>query len=78
MGIIQENRLDAPYVEVKETDYGATYVKAATESAVQEAPADSAESGVPAERENDDENDAAPTAEPAKKKAGRPKKNTKK
>lgn len=38
MGIIQENRLNAPQPEVKDTDYGARYVKAATETPVSEIP----------------------------------------
>lgn len=38
MGIIQENRLNAPQPEVKDTDYGARYVTAATESPVSEIP----------------------------------------
>jgi len=37
MGIIQEDRLDAPKPEVRETEYGAQYVNAATESPVTEA-----------------------------------------
>ena len=36
MAVIQENRLDAPRPEVEETDYGAQYVKAATETPVVE------------------------------------------
>ena len=32
MGIRQQNRPDAPRPEVRETDYGAKYVKAATEN----------------------------------------------
>lgn len=38
MGIIQENRLNAPQPEVNDTDYGARYVKAATETPVSEIP----------------------------------------
>jgi len=38
MGIIQENRLNAPQPEVKDTDYGARYVKAATETPISEIP----------------------------------------
>ena len=36
MAVIQEDRLDAPRPEVEETDYGAQYVKAATETPVVE------------------------------------------
>ena len=38
MGIIQEKRFNASQPEVKDTDYGARYVKAATETPVSEIP----------------------------------------
>ena len=78
MAIRQELRKDAPKMEVQETDYGAKYVKAATETKIEdvtdmtEAPAD-AEPAV----------DEAPVVEESpveapkvaqKKKGGRPKK----
>lgn len=36
MGIVQENRFDAPKPEVTVTDYGASYVNAAKETSVAE------------------------------------------
>lgn len=39
MGIIQENRVNAPKPKVESTDYGAKYVRAATETPVSEIPA---------------------------------------
>lgn len=36
MAIVQENRYDAPHPEIEETDYGAQYVKAATETPIEE------------------------------------------
>lgn len=36
MGIRQEKRVDAPQVEVMETDYGAKFVKAAKETPVEQ------------------------------------------
>lgn len=66
MAIIQENRYDAPAPEVKETDYGAKYVKAATESPVT-ALAENAEAV--------EEPEEAPVE---KKKGGRPRKSDKK
>lgn len=36
MGIVQEKRFNAPHPEVKDTEYGARYVKAATETPVSE------------------------------------------
>lgn len=38
MGIIQQKRPSAPRPEVRETDYGAQYVTAATESSNDDAP----------------------------------------
>lgn len=67
MAIVQENRFDAPVPEVSETDYGAKYVTAATETPVAEAPAAMESSEEPAE---------APAVE--RKKGGRPRKGEKK
>jgi hypothetical protein len=39
MGFIQENRFNAPKPKVESTDYGAKYVRAATETPVSEIPA---------------------------------------
>lgn len=38
MGIIQENRVNAPKPKVQDTDYGAQYVTAGTETPVQAEP----------------------------------------
>ena len=43
MAIVQEDRLDAPRPEVDETEYGAQYVKAATETPVEEKKQESVE-----------------------------------
>ena len=72
MAIRQELRKDAPKMEVQETDYGAKYVKAATETKIEDVT---------------DMTETPPAAEPAveeapveapkvaeKKKGGRPKK----
>lgn len=72
MGIVQENRFDAPQPDVNETEYGATYVTAARETPV--APA-----VVAAEEKVEEE--VSPAESPAaveKKKGGRPKKSDKK
>ena len=49
MAVIQEDRLDAPRPEVEETDYGAQYVKAATETPVEEPKEESVEETAPDE-----------------------------
>lgn len=69
MGIKQEKRLDAPHVEVKDTDYGAQFVKAATETkiALPEEEEKKSEEQLPSEE------DVQPAAKP-RKKGGRPKK----
>lgn len=84
MGIVQENRFDAPQPDVKNTEYGATYVKAATENPIDEAPAEKKEeeahSDAPAVEAESVEAPAAATmkkAAPVKnavKKTGRPRK----
>ena len=68
MGIIQENRSDFPQPEVNETKYGATYVKAATETPIVKEPVSEPSSSVSDE----------PSAEAARKRSGRPKKSNKK
>lgn len=69
MGIIQEKRVGAPQPEVHETDYGATFVKAATEKSIEP----EVEIG-----EKEEAPEPSPVVEntpaPAKKKGGRPKK----
>ena len=65
MAIVQENRFDAPQPEVSETEYGAQYVKAATETPVPEAPQVSEQ---PAEEVKEEE------APKAKARKGRPRK----
>lgn len=76
MGIIQEDRLNAPKPEVSQTNYGAQYVKAATESQVNEpevaGPAVEEAVEVPQEAVG-----AVIDKKPAVKKAGRPKKTKK-
>lgn len=76
MGIIQEDRLNAPKPEVSQTNYGAQYVKAATESQVNEpevaGPAVEEAVEVPQEAA-----EVALNKKPAVKKAGRPKKTKK-
>lgn len=86
MGIIQENRLNAPQPEVKDTDYGARYVKAATETPVSEIPPAKEEEvkfePVPAAKDGDTvteelsktEETSEIKPEKPKKKGGRPKK----
>ena len=70
MAIVQQKRPDAPHVEVRETDYGAQYVNASSETPVE--PAVSSESEETAETAAvADEKTAKPSA---KKKGGRPKK----
>ena len=64
MAIVQEDRLDAPRPEVEETDYGAQYVKAATETPVEEPKEESVEETAPDE--------AVEVKRPVKK--GRPRK----
>lgn len=73
MGIIQQKRPFAPRPEVRETDYGAQYVKAATESSNDDAP----RTGEPVIKESAVAE--APVVEdkpskPERKKGGRPKK----
>lgn len=70
MAIVQEDRMYAPTPEVSETRYGAQYVKAATESPVNEPAVDE-----PAKEEVAEAPVAAKKA--AVKKAGRPKKTRK-
>lgn len=83
MGILQENRFDAPQPDVQNTEYGATYVKAATESPVDEVPVEKEEEVVAAAEHPavDDEpevkvetaNEEKPAVKIVKK-TGRPKK----
>lgn len=69
MAIVQQKRPDAPHVEVRETDYGAQFVNASSETPVE--PAVSSESEETAETAVADEKPAEPAV---KKKGGRPKK----
>ena len=73
MGIIQQKRPFAPRPEVRETEYGAQYVKAATESSNDDAPKteepvieESAVAEAPVVEDM--------PAKPERKKGGRPKK----
>lgn len=86
MAIRQEKRPDAPHPEVQETDYGAKFVKAATETKdepelrTSDMPTVEPEA-VQTQKTNDEAapaevNDKKPNEEP-KKKAGRPKKQKK-
>lgn len=82
MAIRQEKRVDAPHPEVQDTDYGAQFVKAATET--KEEP-----EVVTLEQQRAEERDVEALVEatapvekkevksPAKKKGGRPKKRAK-
>ena len=70
MGIKQEKRLDAPHVEVKDTDYGAQFVKASTETKVTPLPEEEEKKS---EEQLPSEEDVQPAAKP-RKKGGRPKK----
>ena len=78
MGIRQQKRPDAPRPEVKKTDYGAEFVKAATETK-QEETIDLTNSGEPSPTEAENEETAEKElveqpVEVKKKKTGRPKK----
>ena len=79
MAIIQEKRLDAPRPEVNETDYGAKYIKAATETSSVPVAADTQApvADVPADDSPAaDADQAEKPAEPvkaARSKKGRPK-----
>lgn len=83
MAIVQEDRFNAPQPEVETTDYGVQYVKAATETPVNEPVVldpvddDSQESNETVETANT-ESPASPAEEKPKKKGGRPKKDAKK
>lgn len=92
MGFRQMNRFGAPEPEVRETDYGATYVKAATETPAEkvevldndeaEAPVVESQAVVTEEKpvvaeECELGTEKAPRKGDAKKKAGRPKKEKK-
>lgn len=67
MGILQENRFDAPQVQSETTDYGAEYVNVATETPVAE------KEEMAAEPEPQVSSEETP-----KRKGGRPKKGAKK
>lgn len=72
MAIMQEDRFDAPQPEVKDTEYGARYVTAATETPVAEEVVENVETAgaeVPAESVEPAEKPTEP-----KKKGGRPRK----
>ena len=78
MGIRQQKRPDAPRPEVKKTDYGAEFVKAATETK-QEETIDLTNSGEPSPEEavRDENTEVEVEEQPVevkKKKSGRPKK----
>lgn len=75
MGIRQEKRVDAPRPDVQETDYGAKFIKASTETKI--------EPTVDLTPEDDKEDEPAVVEAPvvkekeSKKKGGRPKKDRK-
>ena len=75
MGILQQKRPSVSQPEVRQTDYGATYVKVATENAadsvVKPLEADGPEVAV---KEKPVLPEAADVAVPKKRKSGRPKK----
>lgn len=70
MAIMQEDRFDAPQPEVKDTEYGARYVTAATETPVAEEVVENVET---AEQPVESVEPAEKPTEP-KKKGGRPRK----
>lgn len=91
MAIVQEDRFNAPQPEVVTTEYGAQYVKAATETPIEkpivlDAQEEEAEQEVETAAGNDapaaESSEKSPAAtedeKPAKKKGGRPKKDAKK
>ena len=67
MGIVQEDRFDAPQPQVRQEDHGAVYVEAATETPV---------ATVEPQQQDDEAKEEAPAVkdEKPRKKAGRPKK----
>ena len=82
MGIVQENRFDAPRPEIQDTEYGAQYIKAATEKPIEDKeplvldePEPEVKDPVAAEPVEQAPVEAAVSE---KKKAGKPKKSDKK
>ena len=73
MGIRQQTRTDAPRPEVQETDYGAQFVKVATETKDTTLPEEEAVQ-VKEEAPADEAQEESKPAVKAKKKGGRPKK----
>ena len=77
MGIIQQKRPDAPHPEVHETDYGAKFIKAATETKAEPEVVTLEEQrmaeNVAVEPEKEVKEEEKPAEKP-KRKGGRPKK----
>ena len=75
MAVIQEDRLDAPRPEVEETDYGAQYVKAATETPVDEKKDEAPKEESVEQSAEETPSEAVEVKRPVKK--GRPRKKSK-
>lgn len=73
MGIIQEKRKNAPQVSIQDTDYGAKYIKAATETKI-EPEVVTLDEQKEAEEPIVKEKEVVETAGKPKKNGGRPKK----